>query len=345
MKTRLAMAGILVVGAASFGCGYFLRDNEAVVDLSRADARREGLEGRLATLEAELEGIRREHFDARHELDGLRLKESMELGELRVKLKDAEARIARLAEESLPKADRGAESIPLRGSLVEMMRDPGFREMAKRQQLATVDMQYGGLFGRLNLSGKEREDFKALLGDKLMEGWDLKMELASLAATKEGAPGKIAELSAELKMKEASVDQKIRAYLGNEADYETFKNWEDTRPERMMLTVGSNAFSGVGEPLSREQEEQLVGVMFEARKSLGLGDSGRPFGPDFQNVDANAAGEILQKWDEQASRVVERAGGFLSARQLEALQTIQQGHRSMQEMGLKMSSGIFGGKK
>jgi hypothetical protein len=115
----------------------------------------------------------------------------------------------------------------------------------------------------------------------------------------------------------------------------------------MQLNMSGAAFSNVGEPLTAEQEDRLVAAMHAARTQVkDLPDLQKPENFKPENLTPEMVDRMMKSYDSQASQVAQQAADFLTPKQVEALKTMQQTQKTMQEMGLKMmSSGAFGGKK
>lgn len=141
-------------------------------------------------------------------------------------------------------------------------------------------------------------------------------------------------------------DLKIKTFLNNEQDYLAYQNWEQAKPERMALSMGQSAFAATGEPLTSVQEDQLANAMMRARTSrTNIPDLTKAENLSPENLSRLSLEKILASYDVQAQEVATAAAAFLSPKQLEALKTFQQQQKSLQEMGLKMSGAMFGGKK
>jgi hypothetical protein len=210
-----------------------------------------------------------------------------------------------------------------------------------QQNLAQLDMIYGKLYSRLQLENLDKEDFKNLLGERMRA--ELEMSIQMMGG--EFSPQQSAAAAADLKKAKDANDQKIRAFLNNETDYQTFQKWEQTKPERMMLNVGGTAFAAAGEPLTVAQEDQLVSAMFTARtQPSSVPDLSKPENLTPNNLTPQMGEKILANYDAQAAQVLAGAAGFLSPKQLEALKEFQKQQRAMQEMGIKMGAAMIGGK-
>jgi hypothetical protein len=303
------------------------------------------LEAKVKTLEGEVAEARKAREDVAASAGAERERAAKELAEVRAKLKEAEEKVAKAAK-AAPVA-QASVAVKAEGgvakSMAEMMKDPAFKEMAKSQQVAMLDFEYGKLFERFKLSDGEKQDLKNLLAERKSKEMDF--GLAMMAGEKDEK--KIAEGLKALEAYKTESDGKIRTFLNNEEDFQKYKNWEETKGERMQLNMSGAAFSNVGEPLSSEQEDRLVAAMHAARTQVkDLPDLQKPENFKPENMTPEMVERMMKSYDSQASQVAQQAADFLTPKQVEALKTMQQTQKTMQEMGLKMmSSGAFGGKK
>jgi hypothetical protein len=345
MRTGVLTIGFTVLAVAGFGGGYLFRDTGAVDAARVAENLRTGLEAKVKTLEGEVAEARKAREDVAASAGAERERAAKELAEVRAKLKEAEEKVAKAAK-AAPVA-QASVAVKAEGgvakSMAEMMKDPAFKEMAKSQQVAMLDFEYGKLFERFKLSDGEKQDLKNLLAERKSKEMDF--GLAMMAGEKDEK--KIAEGLKALEAYKTESDGKIRTFLNNEEDFQKYKNWEETKGERMQLNMSGAAFSNVGEPLTSEQEDRLVAAMHAARTQVkDLPDLQKPENFKPENMTPEMVERMMKSYDSQASQVAQQAADFLTPKQVEALKTMQQTQKTMQEMGLKMmSSGAFGGKK
>lgn len=333
----------LAVLCGAFAAGFGWRDAEvAAARQQAANAAAEG--GRLRdTLEASVAQLTRERDEAREQ----RERRDGEVRDLAKKLAESEANAAKGAA-ALAKASAQAKTQPPQGpggnpmkTMAQMFKTPEMREAVIQQNLAQLDMVYGKLYSRLQLEGADQQDFKKLLSDRMRA--ELEMSVQMMGG--DFSPQQSAAAAEELKNAKDASDQKIRAFLNNEADYQTFQKWEQTKPERMILNTGAAAFAGAGEPLTVAQEDQLVSAMFAARTQAStLPDMTKPENLTAGNLSPQMTERLLANYDAQAAQVAAGAAAYLSPTQLEALKALQKQQRVMQEMGLKMGATMVGGK-
>jgi hypothetical protein len=141
-------------------------------------------------------------------------------------------------------------------------------------------------------------------------------------------------------------DAAIQYFLNDDRDYQTFQQWEDTAPERMqMQMVGESLFAASAEPLSAQQEQQLLDTMHQARKQSGQGqDAKGPPNFDPSNFTEDGIRNELQKVDANSQTVMRNAASFLTPGQLQTLANMQSQSRGMLESSMRMASSMFGAK-
>lgn len=222
----------------------------------------------------------------------------------------------------------------------ELLKNPGMRDMINQQNLAQMDMRYGGLFDHFKLSPEEKQNLKQLLAARSRSQIEMGIKVMEDNLT----PAQKKQISDDYDRAKKASDESIRTFLGDDEDFKAFQRWEDTSPERTQLQMmgGRGQFEAVGEPLTPEQEERLIDIMAAVRKSPGgPADMTNPKGFSPDKMTDEMLQKLLTKQEHDAKTVVQNAAGFLSTRQLEALVKMQQQQRSMTEMGLKMSQSFL----
>lgn len=241
-----------------------------------------------------------------------------------------------------PVAAKGGKG--MMGAMRKMLDAPGMKEMMRQQSKVQIEMLYGKLFERFQLSPEEKEDFKELLAARQALQTDLGLKMMDENLT----PEQRKQLTADHERAKQANDALIKTFLADDADYATFQHWEDTQPERMTFEMmgGRAQFATGGEPLSAEQEQQLIDTMAAVRKApSALPDLSKPENFKAGNITDEQIAAQLKKTDADAQRVMQEAARFLSATQLEALRKWQASARSMTEAGLRMSNAMFQGEK
>lgn len=291
------------------------------------------------SFEASLAELTRERDEARE----LSQKLDAEVGQLTKKLDESQAAAVKAAANARAQPSIGNQGSP--GSsmktLAEVFKKPEMKDVVVQQNLAQLDMIYGKLYDRLQLDNSEKQDLKNLLSERMRA----ELEVSMFMMSGDVSPQKAVASGQEILKANAESDQKIRAFLNNETDYQTFQKWEQSKPERMILNMGAAVFAGTGEPLSIAQEDQLVSAMFAARTQVSsVPDMTKPENFTPGNLSPQSSERILANSDAQAAQVAAGAAVYLSPTQMEALKVFQKQQRAMQEMGLKMSAAMIGGK-
>jgi len=287
----------------------------------------------LGQLKAETQKLRTERDQLQRDLDAAR----------KAVATPAVAATAPVAQKAVGEAtakDSAKAVTPKQGmkAWAEMLDKPEMKDMIRQQQYAAMESQYGSLFAKFQFDEAEKEDFKKLVVDRLMAETDMGLKAMNTELTKEERDA----IGREIQEATKASDAKIRDFLNSDADYATFKNWEDTKSQRMQIEMGRSIFANSGEPLSSEQEERLISTMHEVSRRPGdTPDMSKP-----QNFDPTRFGPAdiekqLARQDRNAQAVLEASGQFLSPKQVAALRTMQSQWRTMSETGLRMSSAMF----
>lgn len=217
----------------------------------------------------------------------------------------------------------------------KMFDSPQMREMVKQQSKVQIDMLFGKLFERFQLTPEEKDNFKDLLAARQALQTDMGFKLMDKNLT----PEQRKQINADYETAKMANDDLIKTFLGDDADFATFKHWEDTQPERMAFEMmgGRAQFSTAGEPLSSDQEQKLIDMMAEIRKApSALPDMTNPKNFSPENITEEQINAQLQKLDNDAARVLQEAAKILTPGQLEALKKFQTNARTMSEAGMKM---------
>ena len=288
---------------------------------------------------------------------------------LEVSLKNAEAEVARLKEElakkpvatlpttgpakgsagqtaaapgvDAPAATPGQGAQPSAGDRMRnMFKDPGMRALVEQQQLAQIEMLYGRLFDQLGLTPEEKTNFKNLLGARTKAQMDLGLQLMDASLT----PAKRKELAEGYKAYQAESDKAIEAFLNNKEDFTLFKRWEGTAGERTKLDMaGRSQFAAINQPLTPQQEEQLIDAMIIARQETpGMVNTQDPTAMDVNRMDDSFVDQQMKAMEAADAVALERARAFLTPEQLQAFAKMNEQFRAMALAGLKASVAMFG---
>jgi len=328
-------SGMFLLG---LGIGGMWKGMDLEAALRHSNEAATGFNQRIQTLEGAVTELSKE----REQTQSLLQQKEQQAKDLERKVSEVEGRLA-LALKQRPQATPEKEpGQPTMKVIAEMMKTPAMREVFKQQQVATVELSYGGLFKRLRLNQSEREDLKKLIAERV----EADTEFVMRAMGDDLPPNELQASQKALKEAQNASSVKIKTFLNNEQDYQAYQNWEQSKPERMAISMGQSVFAGAGEPLTSAQEDQLANAMMGARtRRTDIPDLTKPENILPGNINSLPVEKILASYDSQALEVAAAAAAFLSPKQLEVLKLTQQQQKSFQEMGLKMIGATGGGKK
>lgn len=206
---------------------------------------------------------------------------------------------------------REAEGGPF-GRFMAMMDNPEIQRLMAQQQLGALDSRYAALFKNLNLSPAQLEQFKNLLVEKRTAVADV-----MAAARSQGLTGRENrdELRALVQNAQNEVDNNIRATIGDAA-FAQYQNFEQTQPQRTVVSQLQQRLSYTDAPLTDAQSEQLVQVLSATteQKNPSAGGIRTPAGRI--GFGGNGGAQITDTAVQQSATV-------LSASQQQALQQLQ----------------------
>ena len=237
----------------------------------------------------------------------------------------------------------GSTSTASRSEMLRnMFKDPGMKALIEQQQLSQIELLYSRLFDQLGLTPEEKDNFKNLLGARTKAQMELGLKLMDQNLT----PAKRKELAEGYKTYQAESDKAIEAFLNNKDDFNLFKRWEGTTAERTKLNmVGRNEFAAINQPLSPQQEEQLIDAMLIARQETpGIVNSNDPTVMDASQMNDAFIQKQMQAMEAADATVLERAKAFMSPEQLQALAKMNEQFRVMARAGWTASQSMFGKK-
>lgn len=214
-------------------------------------------------------------------------------------------------------------------ALAALMSTPEVRESLREQAAAEMEPQYSALYERLQLPEKKLAAFKDILAEKISAEMDLGFEaMAAMTDT-----NRIAEIREREKTLKKEYDDKILKLIGEEK-FGIYQQFERTQPERSQVRELGQVLEGVGMPLTKNQEHDLVMAMHEERTN-GFDDvATRSFDP------AAFTAEGAEKTMRDLARLQEknrlRAGKILTEGQLKCFEQFQERQRLQFETALKM---------
>ena len=221
------------------------------------------------------------------------------------------------------------------GFLARMMADPEVKKMMRAQQKLMLDQMYGPLFEQLKLTPEENDKLAALMLDNQMNAAEKGTALFDPGADK-------AALQKNLAADKKQFEDEVKHLLGDER-FGQYEEFNQTLPDRMVLTQLKSQFGD--NPLSEDQNAQLLATMKEERAHAATEGRGIPQ----QDLDSMLSEEVMNKYfTEQEGinqRIVERAAGVLTSKQVEILGRSLANNLVMQRTGMSMARTMLGGEK
>jgi hypothetical protein len=161
------------------------------------------------------------------------------------------------------------------GNVMSLLEQPEMQRLMAIQQKAQLDGRYAALFKNLNLSPEQLDKFKSLLVEKQSAMQDVMAAARSQGINPREDPEGFRKMIADT---QAEVDNQIKATLGEDG-FAKYQNYQETFPQRGVVSQLQQSLSYTGAPLTDSQAEQLVQIL--AQTSRGNPGGGRnQLGPD-----------------------------------------------------------------
>jgi hypothetical protein len=207
-----------------------------------------------------------------------------------------------------------------------------------------VEKTYGPLFDRLQLTPPQRTRAKGMILDKTMAGVRLGL---SLAQQKTDA-AKRAELLQQMKTETAKHDAQMREFLG-EAGYQTFRDYEKTIPDRMLVNQFASKHSGTALAPSTAQQEALHQQMSAVRArydwSTPLSRRDQSVAEYLSGCDSETAEKIIHTFAteeaEYCRQILVEAGRILNPDQMAVFRKLLEQHHQTQLHQMNISAELL----
>lgn len=144
-----------------------------------------------------------------------------------------------------------------RARFMAMMENPEIQKLMSIQQKAALDSRFASLFKSLNLSPADLEKFKSLLVEKQNAVMDARAAARAQGLTGPESRGALRQV---ISAAQAEVDNTIRSTLG-EAAFAQYQTYEQTLPERNLVTQLQQRLSYSSTPLTDVQTNQVVALL------------------------------------------------------------------------------------
>lgn len=221
-----------------------------------------------------------------------------------------------------PEGFRGGDG---RGRFMAMLDNPEIQKLMTIQQKAALDSRFASLFKSLNLSPADLEKFKNLLVEKQTAVMD-----ARAAARAQGLSGPESRdaIRQAITNAQAEVDNSIRSTLG-EAGFAQYQTYEQTLPERNLVSQLQQRLSYSSSPLTDMQTNQVVALLAANNAAANQGST-TASGP--RNNFPQFRGGGVQITD----AVIAGSQAILSGPQLTALTQLQQEQQAQAQLAAQL---------
>jgi hypothetical protein len=199
------------------------------------------------------------------------------------------------------------------GALMEVIGNPAIQKQTLMSAKVRLDGQYGAFFKSANLTPEQVEQFKNLIIEKQMVGFD-SMTVARQNGIEPGSdPQSFFRVVMEA---QHTVDAQIATLLGADA-FSRFQQFQETIPARNTSTLLEQALSYTATPLTNEQTYSVVKVLTQ------YGTTPLPASNPFSVLNSDLG--IIQLNEKGLTELQ----GVLSAPQVQVLQAKMQEHQQL----------------
>ena len=141
-------------------------------------------------------------------------------------------------------------------ALVRLLDNPEFIRALELHRQAGLDARFAGLFRQLALAPEELTAFKRLLVEKE----NVALDVVAVSESSPEGPLPAELLNASVAGARAKVEEAIRASLGSDR-YSVYRDYEQTQPQRAVVTQLEQRLSYSAAPLAPAQAETLVRIL------------------------------------------------------------------------------------
>ena len=267
------------------------------------------------------------------------------IDQLQSQVEDAEDELDSVYAEKYAKdSDKDTSDVPsnktafkqFSSSMKTMLKDPAMKKMLRVQSKANLDITYGALFEELDLTPEELENFKEILTDYRMATVEASYEIVDAKSVDD-----MKRISEQTKALRDEYDAKIAAFLGAE-DNKKYKAYEETQGERNIVS-GFTQTLVPSEQLSKQQEEELMDLMYKERKSYYAStgyDSGEQ--KEFTLPNEETIAKAVDRLNHTYDKYREAGENILSTSQMKKFEEFLKQRRDMNESTIKMSAQLLG---
>jgi hypothetical protein len=158
-------------------------------------------------------------------------------------------------------------------ALMNLMAKPEVQALLSVQQKAAIDARYASLFKSMNLSPEQTEKVKALLADR-----QTTMQDVMNAAREQGINPRDPAFQKLMADAQGDINTGLKAVLGD-AGFNQLQTYEQTMPQRNLVTQLQQRLSYTDTPLTQAQADQLVQVLAANPAPQPTNPDGTPIQP------------------------------------------------------------------
>ncbi len=210
-----------------------------------------------------------------------------------------------------------------RANFAALMDNPEIQRLVATQQKAALDARYAALFKSLNLTPQQLDQFKNFLVEKSTAMMDVLSAARAQGINPRTDPAGFRQLVTSA---QTEIDDNIRSTLGD-AVFSQYQQYEQTLPQRALLSQLDQRLSYSSTPLTGDQSNQLMQILAATATVPPSNNGPRAF--------IGAAGAVLGTGGAMAGphatitdATVSQAAGVLAGPQVDALKQIQQEQQS-----------------
>jgi hypothetical protein len=233
-----------------------------------------------------------------------------------------------------PDRDDGEES--LNKTLRKMVDNPATKAMMNQGVKAMAGMWFKDLVKEFDLNDEEEDYFINLVAGGFAEQQTIGLKMMDTKTDEERKA-----LKEEIETAKRETKESIKEFLNNEEDWQAYQDYEDRLPERQQLDGLRATMAQAGQPLSPEQEGQVVEAMYRARKSGTDSIDWEGSGGMEAMASGNAVELFERDWEANRKKTVDEVSTVLEGEQLDAFGNYLEQAKEMQLMGIRMAENMF----
>jgi hypothetical protein len=263
-----------------------------------------------------------------------------QVAELEAQLAEAKSLAAAAPAPVPPKPAPAAPASPM-SAIASLMNNPALRNQIAATQKRMVEMRYAELFTQLQLSPEQRARFIDLFSETQSAATDVGLKLLSGNLS----PAEQAGIRQQAKDMDASTEAKVREFLGDDAKFAVYKQFNEQQTERTQVSALKNSLNQSGlPPLTTEQSAALTDIMYSERKNFPF--TPNPSADPADRLTAPSPEAVEARIRDQTTlneRIANRAATVLNADQLTAFRREQAVRVESIKTSSEMARQLLGG--